>query len=58
MYAISHYRRDLCIYGGSRGQGETLVRGNGVPCDLWHLFSWLNFYFDEYDYCDILYDLH
>ena len=35
-YAISLYRRDLCIYGGSRGQKKTFVRENGVPRDLWH----------------------
>ena len=34
--AISLYRRDLCIYGGSRGQKDTFVWGNGVPRDLWH----------------------
>ena len=28
-YAISLYRRDLCIYGGSRGQKETLYGGTG-----------------------------
>ena len=33
-YAISLYRRDLCIYGGSRGQKATFVRGNGAPRDL------------------------
>ena len=34
--AISHYRPDLCINCGSRGQKETFVRGNWVPCDLWY----------------------
>ena len=38
IYAISLYRRDLCIYGGSRGQEETLVRGNWFPRDLWHFY--------------------
>ena len=39
------YRLDRCIYGGSRGQKETLVRGNGVPRDLWHCTSSLSFYY-------------
>ena len=43
-YAISLYRRDLCIYGGSRGQTETFVRGDGVPRDLWHCTFSLSFY--------------
>ena len=43
-YAISLYRRDLCIYGGSRGQMETFVRGNGVARDLWRCTFSLSFY--------------
>ena len=43
-YAISLYRRDLCIYGGSRRQKETFVRGNGVPRDLWHCTFSLSFF--------------
>ena len=34
--ATSHYRRDLCIFSGSRGQKATFVRGNEVPCGLRH----------------------
>ena len=45
-YATSYYRRDLCtgIYGWSKGQNETFVRGNGVPRDLWHCTFILSFY--------------
>ena len=34
----------MCIYGGSRGQKETFVRGNGAPRDLWHCTFGLSFY--------------
>ena len=44
VYAISLYRRDLCIYGGSRGQKQTVVPGNGVPRDLWHCTFSLSFH--------------
>ena len=32
----SRCRRDLCVYGGSRGQKETFVRGEGAHSDFWH----------------------
>ena len=45
VYAISLYRGDLSIYGGSRGQKETFVRGNGAPHDLWEYAFRLSFYY-------------
>ena len=44
-YDISLYRYDLIIYGGSRGQKETLVRGNGVPRGFWHCAFSLSFFY-------------
>ena len=32
---LSHYRRGLCTYGGSKGLWETFARRNCVPCNLW-----------------------
>ena len=47
-HAISLYRSDPYIYGGSRGQKETFVRGNGVPRDLWHCTFSLSFFFNHF----------
>ena len=43
-YVTSLYRHDLFVYGGSRGQKDTFIRGRGVPRDLWHCICSIYFY--------------